>query len=237
MSLATGRVLGCEALITWQHPTRGLIPPNDFIPIAEETGLIVPIGRWALHTACADASRWSACSVSVNLSGKQLLQHALLDDVREALAQSGLAPARLKLEVTESVVLEHGGPAALLFAQLKALGVHLMLDDFGTGYSSLSYLHDFRFDTLKIDRSFVARLGTFGSGAPSPQAGKPSEIVRTIVSLARALQMDVVAEGVENAAQLQVLRDLEVQSAQGYFFSRPLDAKRFGEFLATRTAP
>jgi predicted signal transduction protein with EAL and GGDEF domain len=233
VSLASGQISGCEALIFWEHPARGAIPPGDFIPVAEETGLIVPIGRWALSQACQDARAWSdalpeggAVSVSVNLSARQLLRPELLDDVRDALARSGLAAARLRLEVTESVIMEHAGTAALLLNQLKALSVGLLLDDFGTGYSSLSYLHNFRFDTLKIDRSFVARL---------ERSGKEAEIVRSIVSLARALQMTVVAEGVESPSQAQQLRDLRVDFAQGYWFSRALEAKAFLELLRART--
>jgi diguanylate cyclase (GGDEF)-like protein/PAS domain S-box-containing protein len=232
VSLRTGYVSGCEALIVWEHPSRGEIPPSDFIPSAEETGLIVPIGRWALQQACRDAKAWNdalprpqTASVSVNLSGKQLVQAELIDHVREAISSSGIDARRLRLEVTESVLMENAGPAALLLMQLKTLGVHLLLDDFGTGYSSLSYLHNFRFDTLKIDKSFVSRLD-----AP----GKNAEIVRTIVSLAKALQMEVVAEGIENPGQLQQLRELEVQSAQGYYFSRPLDAPAFRELIVSR---
>jgi diguanylate cyclase (GGDEF)-like protein/PAS domain S-box-containing protein len=232
VSLFTGQITGCEALIVWQHPTRGPIPPGDFIPTAEETGLIVPIGRWALAQACMDAKAWNdalarspGVSVSVNLSAKQLVRPELLEDVRGALERSGLDARRLRLEVTESVIMENAGPAALLLSQLKALSVGLLLDDFGTGYSSLSYLHNFRFDTLKIDRSFVARL---------EQSGKQAEIVRTIVGLARALQMEVVAEGVENAAQAQQLQALRVDSAQGYWFSRALDAKAFQDLLLAR---
>src|SRR5438132_4726042 len=232
VSLRNGHVSGCEALIVWEHPSRGEIPPSDFIPSAEETGLIVPIGRWALQQACRDAKAWNdalprpqTASVSVNLSGKQLVQAELIDHVREAISQSGIDARRLRLEVTESVLMENAGPAALLLMQLKTLGVHLLLDDFGTGYSSLSYLHNFRFDTLKIDKSFVSRLD-----AP----GKNAEIVRTIVSLAKALQMEVIAEGVENPGQLHQLRELEVQSAQGYWFSRPLDAQAFRELVVAR---
>src|SRR5207245_9779806 len=195
----------------------------------EETGLIVPIGRWALSQACQDAKAWNdalargpGVYVAVNLSAKQLLPSDLLEDVRGALAASGLEARRLKLELTESVIMEQAGPAALLLTQLKALSVGLLLDDFGTGYSSLSYLHNFRFDTLKIDRSFVSRL---------EQSGKQAEIVRTIVSLERALSMEVVAEGVENTTQLQQLQLLQVESAQGVYFSRSVDERAFGELL------
>jgi diguanylate cyclase (GGDEF)-like protein/PAS domain S-box-containing protein len=233
VSLYSGQITGCEALIVWDHPTRGTIPPNDFIPSAEETGLIVPIGSWALSRACADAKAWNdaiprgqpGVSVSVNLSARQLLRPELLDEVRTALAESGLPAPRLRLEVTESVIMEHAGPAAVLLAQLKGMQVHLLLDDFGTGYSSLSYLHNFRFDTLKIDRSFVMRI---------EQSSKQAEIVRTIVSLAHALSIEVIAEGVENPAQVQQLQALHVQSAQGYWFSRPLSARAFEDLLMLR---
>ena len=226
VSLATGQISGCEALVKWAHPARGLIPPGDFIPAAEETGLIVPLGKWALQQACRDARAWNdrghKVSVSVNLSGKQLVQPELLEHVRHALDASALDARRLRLEVTESVVMENAGPAALLLTQLKALGVHILLDDFGTGYSSLSYLHNFRFDTLKIDRSFVSRLES---------GGKHAEIVRTIVSLARALSMDIVAEGVENVAQVTALQLLQCDYAQGYLFSRPLETSAFTALL------
>jgi EAL domain-containing protein (putative c-di-GMP-specific phosphodiesterase class I) len=164
-------------------------------------------------------------SVSVNLSARQLVHNELLEHVREALGSSSLDARRLRMEVTESVIIEHAGPASLLLAQLKNLGVHLLLDDFGTGYSSLSYLHNFRFDTLKIDRSFVSRL---------EQPGKHAEIVRTIISLARALSMEVVAEGVETLGQLAQLQMLGADSAQGYWFSRPVDAQGFSEMLIAR---
>ena len=229
VSLATGQISGCEALVVWEHPQRGTIPPGDFIPAAEETGLIVPLGRFCLMQACRDAREWSdrghRVSVSVNLSGKQLVQPELLEHVRSALDASALDARRLRLEVTESVIMENAGPAAVLLTQLKALGVHLLLDDFGTGYSSLSYLHNFRFDTLKIDRSFVSRL---------EQPGRQSEIVRTIVSLARALSMEVVAEGVENAAQVEQLQILHCDYAQGFFFSRALDAAAFLALLEAK---
>jgi diguanylate cyclase (GGDEF)-like protein/PAS domain S-box-containing protein len=234
VSLESGDIVGCEALVTWMHPSRGLIPPNDFIPTAEDTGLIIQIGRWALRQGCDDAFQWNEklprhhqVSVSVNLSARQLVHNELLEHVREALGSSSLDARRLRMEVTESVIMEHAGPASLLLAQLKNLGVHLLLDDFGTGYSSLSYLHNFRFDTLKIDRSFVSRL---------EQPGKHAEIVRTIISLARALSMEVVAEGVETLGQLAQLQMLGADSAQGFWFSRPVDAQGFSEMLIARKA-
>ena len=232
VSLVTGQVSSCEALVVWEHPQRGTIPPGDFIPAAEETGLILPLGRFCLLQACRDARAWSdrghKVSVSVNLSGKQLVQPELLEHVRSALDASALDARRLRLEVTESVIMENAGPAAVLLTQLKALGVHLLLDDFGTGYSSLSYLHNFRFDTLKIDRSFVSRLDAAG------QQGRQAEIVRTIVSLARALSMEIVAEGVENASQAEALQVLQCDYAQGFFFSRALDVVAFGALLDAR---
>jgi diguanylate cyclase (GGDEF)-like protein/PAS domain S-box-containing protein len=231
VSLKSGQVSGCEALVVWDHPTRGTIPPNDFIPTAEETGLVVPLGRWALLEACRKCMGWNDAlprgtqiSVSVNLSAIQVGTPQVLEDVRAALLLSGLPARLLNLEVTESVVLQ-AGRGALLLNQLKALGVHLLLDDFGTGYSSLSYLHNFRFDTLKIDRSFVSQL---------EQGGRHAELVRTIVSLARALSLDVVAEGVENPAQLELLQLLGIEAAQGYWFARPLSAQAFGELLLSR---
>src|SRR5712692_5208918 len=232
VSLSTGLIAGCEALVEWQHPKRGRIPPAEFIPAAEETGLILPIGEWVLRESCKAARgfadrlpRGSPVAVSVNLSARQLLRAELLEQVRSALQQSGLEPHLLRLEVTESIIMENAGPASLLLAQIKALGVHLLLDDFGTGYSSLSYLHNFRFDTLKLDRSFVARIDS---------SSKHAEIVRTILSLARALGMDVVAEGVETPAQVAQLEILHCDYAQGYHFARPMDAAQLAGLLESR---
>jgi len=228
VSLVTGAPTGCEALVEWQHPTRGRIPPAEFIPMAEETGLIVAIGNWVLRESCKQAKTWAettkdAPTVSVNLSARQLLLPEVVDQVRAAIADSGIAPAQLRLEVTESVIMENAGPASLLLTQLKALGVHLLIDDFGTGYSSLSYLHNFRFDTLKIDRSFVARIDA---------SQKNVEIVRTILSLARALGMAAVAEGVETESQAAQLRMLKCDAAQGFWFSLGLEGAQFGAMLA-----
>jgi diguanylate cyclase (GGDEF)-like protein/PAS domain S-box-containing protein len=232
VSLSSGAVAGCEALCAWDHPTRGPIPASEFIPIAEETGLIVPLGEWVLREACRAAKGWTArlaanetFSIAVNISARQLLDAPLLDHVGAALAESGLEGPRLRLEVTETVIMENLGPATRLLNQLRNLHVHLLLDDFGTGYSSLGYLHDFHFDTLKIDRSFVSR---------SDQGGRQAEIVRTIVGLARALSMEVVAEGVETGQQVAQLQQLGCDFAQGFFFSRPLAADVFGQLLAEK---
>jgi EAL domain-containing protein (putative c-di-GMP-specific phosphodiesterase class I) len=228
VSLVTGAPTGCEALVEWQHPTRGRIPPAEFIPMAEETGLIVPIGNWVLRESCKQAKAWADTrkdppTVSVNLSARQLLLPEVVDQVRAAIADSGIAPAQLRLEVTESIIMENAGPASLLLTQLKALGVHLLIDDFGTGYSSLSYLHNFRFDTLKIDRSFVSRIDS---------SQKNVEIVRTILSLAQALGMAAVAEGVETEGQAAQLQILKCDSAQGFWFSRALEGPQFAALLA-----
>ena len=221
--LDSGAVVGFEALIRWQHPQRGLVAPAEFIPIAEETGWIVPIGKWVLEEACAQLSRWQAeirtdepLSMSVNLSSKQFSQFDLIESIESIIAQSGIAPGSLKLEITESAIMEDAQIVTNRLLQLRNLGVKLGLDDFGTGYSSLSYLHRFPLDTLKIDRSFVARL---------LEDGENREIVRTIVTLGKNLGMDVVAEGVEEAQQLSDLRDLNCQQGQGYFFARPLPAE------------
>ena len=220
VNLADGAVIGFEALIRWQHPQRGLVSPAEFIPIAEETGWIVPIGRWVLEEACAQLARWQAetkapLSMSVNLSGKQFSQPDLIELVETIIRESGIAPNSLKLEITESAIMEDAQIVTTRLLQLRKLGVQLGLDDFGTGYSSLSYLHRFPLDTLKIDRSFVARL---------LEDGENREIVRTIVTLGKNLGMNVVAEGVEEAQQLSDLRDLDCQHGQGYLFARPLPA-------------
>src|SRR5215210_6248079 len=220
ISLQTGRLHGFEALVRWNHPRRGLVSPVDFIPVAEETGLIVPIGQWVLNEACAQVRQWQidspvhrSLSLSVNLSARQVAQPDLLERIKEALAASKLNPHCLKLEITESVVMENAEAAALMFKQLRLLGVQLSIDDFGTGYSSLSYLHRFPLNYLKIDRSFVMRLTTENDNA----------IVRTISTLARNLGMEVIAEGIETDEQYQQLKMLGCEYGQGYLFSRPVD--------------
>jgi diguanylate cyclase (GGDEF)-like protein/PAS domain S-box-containing protein len=223
VSLEDGRISGCEALLRWQHPTRGLISPSEFIPVAEETGLIVPIGRWVLLEACRQVRAWqeqfpskSPLTISVNFSSKQFMQPELVDQMRQILSSTGIEPHSLKLEITESLIMENPEAARALLLQLKALNIQLGIDDFGTGYSSLSYLHRFPIDRLKIDRSFVNRMGLDKENA---------EIVRTIVTLAHNLGVDVIAEGVETTEQLALLRDLKCKYGQGYLFSHPVDGE------------
>ena len=229
VALPTGRLAGFEALVRWNHPRHGLVQPGDFIPVAEETGLIVPIGQWVLNEACAQVRQWQldspshrALSLSVNLSARQVAQPNLLDRIKEALDKSKLNPHCLKLEITESVVMENAEAAALMFKQLRSLGVQLSIDDFGTGYSSLSYLHRFPLNYLKIDRSFVSRLTTDNDNA----------IVRTISTLARNLGMEVIAEGIETEEQYQQLKMLGCEYGQGYLFSRPVDNTGVQHLLA-----
>jgi diguanylate cyclase (GGDEF)-like protein/PAS domain S-box-containing protein len=220
ISLATGEISGFEALIRWQHPERGLVPPDEFISVAEETGLIIPIGQWVLRVACQQMQEWRGqitdgrpLTMCVNLSGKQFSQPELTEQVAAILRETGLPSSCLKLEITESMVMENIDTAIGMLTQLRALGVELAIDDFGTGYSSLSYLHRFPINTLKIDRSFVSRM---------LDNNENEEIVRTIVTLARSLEMNVVAEGVETTGQLEQLRSLGCDFGQGYLFSKPL---------------
>jgi diguanylate cyclase (GGDEF)-like protein len=222
VALDNGQLAGFEALIRWQHPERGFINPADFIPLAEDTGLIVPLGLWILKRACQQLSKWQWQSpanrslfMSVNLSGKQVAQPTLVADIQDILDETHIEAKHLKLEITESAVMENAEMAVRLLKRLKALGVQLSIDDFGTGYSSLSYLHRFPVNTLKIDRSFVGRIG---------EAAENIEIVRTVISLAENMGMEVVAEGVETLSQLTQLRKLSCQYGQGYLFSRPVDA-------------
>ncbi|MBD2740274.1 EAL domain-containing protein [Coleofasciculus sp. FACHB-1120] len=216
VSLSTGQITGFEALVRWQHPERGLISPAEFIPVAEETGLIVPIGWWVLREACRQMRVWQTqqLTISVNLSSKQFTQPHLAPAIHQILEETGLDPGCLRLEITESAVMENAESAIATLLELKKLGVQIYIDDFGTGYSSLSYLHRFPIDTLKIDRSFVGRMSSDSENW---------EIVRTIITLAHNLGLDVIAEGVETAEQLAQLRTLQCEYGQGYFFSRPLD--------------
>jgi diguanylate cyclase (GGDEF)-like protein/PAS domain S-box-containing protein len=222
VSLETGKVSSFEALVRWRHPERGLVMPGEFISVAEETGLIIPLGQWVLAEACRQMREWQKhylidedVTMSVNLSSRQFSQADLIEQVSSVLRETGLPALNLKLEITESMVMENFDTAIQMLTQLRNLGVGLSIDDFGTGYSSLSYLHRFPIDTLKIDRSFVTQMTDNTENA---------EIVRTIVTLARSLGMNVIAEGVETRAQLTQLRDLGCDFGQGYLFSKAVGA-------------
>lgn len=212
--VVTGHRRGLEALVRWRHPKRGLVPPDQFIPLAEETGLIVPLGEWVLRQACDDATAWPAnVKVAVNLSPVQFKQAELFDVIQSALQRTGLSPERLEVEITESVLLERAADNNIFIARLKGLGVSLALDDFGTGYSSLSYLTTFPFDKIKIDKSFIRNL---------TERQENAAIISSIVTLARGLNMSVTAEGVETREQLDRLRLLGINFAQGYLLGRPV---------------
>ncbi len=223
VNLGDDRIGGFEALIRWHHPTRGLVSPAEFIPVAEETGLIIAIGEWAMHEACRFAAGWpDHVRIAVNVSPLQFRHGGFATVITQALARSGLAPERLEVEITESVFLEGEGPVVTLLHSLRALGIRVALDDFGTGYSSLSYLRSFPFDKIKIDRSFVTNVASDPSAAA---------IVRAIVDLAGALHMDTTAEGVEDCEQLARLREQGCGSIQGYLFSRPVQGDQVAGLL------
>ena len=223
VDLATRKIVGLEALIRWIHPERGMIPPMDFIPLAEESGLILPIGDWVLAEACNQIQRWCMEDIShvtlrvgVNLSARQFSREGLADHVEALLIQSGISSRQLGLEMTESSLIPNVRIAMEVLGSLRRLGVSLLMDDFGTGYSSLNNLHSFPFDVLKIDRSFVSRM---------TEGDQPLQIVRTIIELARVMGMDVVAEGIETCEQYRLLREMRCRYGQGYLFSRPLTAE------------
>ena len=229
INLQNSRIIGFESLVRWKHPEFGMIPPNDFISIAEENGLIIPLGQWILHESCRQLREWQISkpaalelTVSVNLSFKQFLQMDLAEQVAEMLEKTGLHPRYLKLEITESHIMENTETALKTMSSLRALGVQLSLDDFGTGYSSLSHLHRLPVNYLKIDRSFVTQM---------IESGENSEIVRTIVKLAQNLKMRVIAEGIETAEQLVQLKNLNCEYGQGYLFAKPLDATAAAIYL------
>ncbi|MCB1883569.1 MAG: EAL domain-containing protein [Geminicoccaceae bacterium] len=223
----TGRIIGFEALVRWPHPKRGLVPPGDFVPLAEETGLIVPLGAWVLEAACAEAAAWPHdLRVAVNLSPVQFARNDLPNLVADVLARTGLPPSRLELEITEGVLIADSERAISILSRLKELGVLIALDDFGTGYSSLNYLRRFPFDRIKIDRSFVADLG-------QPKA---ASIIKAIIDLSRSLRIEVLAEGIETPAQLQALRTACCGEIQGFLIGKPMPAACLLEFLAEMTA-
>ncbi len=231
VSLRTLRLIGFEALLRWQHPERGIVSPAEFIPVAEETGYIAQIGEWTLEEACRQIQRWQQhlpeklpFAVSVNLSGKQLVRGDLQEKVLQILERTKTDPQQLKLEITESVVMENIETASGILEELRSLGIQLSIDDFGTGYSSLSYLHRLPIDTLKIDRSFVQQM---------TENGENAEIVRTIIALAKNLNMAVIAEGVETGEQLCNLQQLDCENGQGYLFSKPIGADEAGKLVSS----
>lgn len=235
VSLETGGIAGFEALVRWMHPERGLVAPDEFIPLAEETGQIIALDQWMLREACHQVLAWQGqfgasvfgepsakLMISVNLSGRHFAQPDLVRQVSGVLAETGFEPGNLKLEITEGVIMHDAEAAIAMLRQLKELGIRLSVDDFGTGYSSLSYLHRFPLTTMKIDRSFISRIGPDGEG---------SQFVWTILSLARNLGLDVIAEGVETEDQLSYLRMLTCEYGQGYFFAKPLPATEAEKLL------
>ena len=231
VDLATDRIVGFEALVRWQHPYRGLVAPMAFIPLAEETGLIVPLGRWVLETACRQATKWRDARpdgarqlMSVNLSARQFAQPDLVDQVDAILTETGMDPSTLELEITESVVMDQSEAGVRTLSRLRDMGVRLVLDDFGTGYSSLSYLKHLPLDTIKIDRTFVA-----GLDGPADRS-----IVDAVIGLAHGLGISVVAEGIETERQFEVLRSMGCDIGQGYLFARPLPAAEAARLLSPR---
>jgi len=235
VSLENNRLTGFEALLRWQHPTRGLLFPGDFLSVAEDTGLIIPIDRWVLRTACQQVKNWQELyshdpplTISVNLTGKQIAQLDFVEFIEQALEESGLPPLSLKLEVTESDLMENTKSTIDVFKRLRTIGVQIQVDDFGIGYSSLSYLSQFPVTALKIDQSFINKMMLDGNQL---------KIVQAIVMLTQRLDVVVVAEGVENEAQLRQLREMGCEFGQGYYLSRPLDAEsahRLLEEIASR---
>ena len=229
VELSTRKIVGLEALIRWVHPERGLIPPMEFIPLAEECGLILPIGDWGLSEACQQIQKWCvedlghrSLRVCVNLSARQFSREGLADHVEALLRRYGVASRQLGLEMTESSLASDAPTAMEVLGSLRRLGVSLLMDDFGTGYSSLQHLHVFPFDVLKIDRSFVSRM---------TEGDQAMQIVRTIIELARALGMNVVAEGIETREQYELLQELGCRFGQGFLFSRPLPAEAMTQLL------
>jgi diguanylate cyclase (GGDEF)-like protein/PAS domain S-box-containing protein len=232
VDVASESITGFEALLRWTHPERGVIPPATFVPVAEESGLVLALGRWVLRTACQQAAVWNAgrgqpVSVTVNLSVRQLQDDSLALDVEGALKESGLPANCLTLEMTESVIMREPSAARARLHELKQLGVRIAIDDFGTGYSSLSHLQQFPVDILKIDRSFLHRMH---------QGSQETALVRTIIALAKLLSLATIAEGVEDAHQLQQLRELGCDSMQGFLFGRPMSAEEIDAILAGQAA-
>jgi diguanylate cyclase (GGDEF)-like protein len=229
IDLATGAITGAEALIRWAHPTRGLISPLQFIPVAEDCGLIVPIGAWVLREACLQVRAWADAglpeiSMAVNASAMELRSETFLEDLFVTLGETGVEPASLVLELTETVLMKHAEVAASILKTLREAGVTVAIDDFGTGYSSLGYLRKFPLDALKIDQSFVRQIDT---------AGEDTAIVTAVIGLARGLKLRIIAEGVETLEELEFLRAHRCDAAQGYYFSRPVPPEQFAKLLKT----
>lgn len=230
VSLAEGRIIGAEALIRWRHFERGIVSPATFVPVAEDTGLVVPLGRWVLREACRQACQWQSCgsdgrpfAISVNLSVREFAQPDLVKTVASILEETGLPPKALRIEITESAIIGQKHPAIETVEQLRALGVEIHLDDFGTGYSALSYLHRLPLDAVKVDRAFISSID---------QEERPLHVVKAIISLAHAIGLVVVAEGVTNHRQLELLRGMGCDLAQGFIFSRPCNPEEMQLLLA-----
>jgi EAL domain-containing protein (putative c-di-GMP-specific phosphodiesterase class I) len=229
VGLQESGIVGMEALIRWRHPQRGLVSPLDFIPIAEETGLIIPIGRWVIEEAAKQAKRWQAASphgeaftMSVNVSARQLMRAEIVDEVASVLRESGIPPQTLILEITESVLMNDRSAAIARLTQLRELGVRVAVDDFGTGYSSLGYLSSLPIDILKIDKSFIDRVAA---------GSEDSAIAKAVIKLGNSLSLTVVAEGIEAADQATALRAMQCQRGQGFYFSEPLDPTGVDDLL------
>jgi EAL domain-containing protein (putative c-di-GMP-specific phosphodiesterase class I) len=223
VDLVTGHIVGAEALLRWHRPGHGIVQPDRFISVAEDTGLIVPIGLWVLREACQRATRWPArIGVAINVSPVQLRQPDFVETVTQAIRESGIEPSRVELEITESVLMQDTEQTLAKLAKLHTFGVALAMDDFGTGYSSLGYLQKFRFDKIKIDRSFISRLG---------QDRNADAIVRAVVGMTEALGVCANAEGVETSEQAEVLREQGCAEAQGFLYSPPISGEAFERML------
>ena len=223
----SNKTIGFEALIRWIHPERGMVSPIEFIPVAEDSGLIIPMGKWIIKTACLQHQAWRQSGaepvvISVNISGHQLTDHSLVSTVVKVLAETGMDPAYLEFEITESILMQDADAAMRVLNELKSMGLKISIDDFGTGYSSMAYLKHFPIDVLKVDRSFVKDI---------PENEQDATITKAIISLAKSLDLGVVAEGVETQPQLQFLRDCQCDQIQGYLFSPPLPPEKAGKLL------
>jgi EAL domain-containing protein (putative c-di-GMP-specific phosphodiesterase class I) len=231
VNFKTGIITGVEALLRWQNPHLGSVTPTQFIPVAEETGMIVPIGKWVLRTACAQNVAWQkqglpTVSMAVNVSLRQLTDNNLIDDIKAALNDSGMAPNLLELEITESMIMSNPAKMMDVLVRIKSLGVRLAVDDFGTGYSSLAQLKHFPIDTLKIDRSFIRNV---------PENAEDKAITHAIIAMGETLGLTVVAEGVETIEQMNYLKDQSCDEMQGFYFSRPIVPEQFADLLREQT--